>query len=62
MQNPIALPNHYGPISGHKDPELIFVPLNPGVFSLPSPPPPAFVFFFPISSKDASSYGIHFNT
>lgn len=58
MQNPIALPNHYGPISGHKDPELIFVPLNPVFFSLPPPP----FFFFSSSSKDASSYGIHFNT
>jgi len=37
MQNTIALPSLYGPISGYKESELIFIPLNPVLFS--------FVFF-----------------
>lgn len=39
MQNPTALPNHYGPVSGEKEPELVFVALNPGVCWFFSYPP-----------------------
>lgn len=31
MQDPVALLSHCGPVCGEKEPELIFVPLNPGV-------------------------------
>lgn len=53
MQNPRASPGHCGPISGQKEPELIFIQFKPEL---------VFWFFsLPLLLKDASSYGFSFS-